>query len=174
MQGILKSFKPKLINGIHHNYTSKQGSIIFVFIITIKEGDKDLVGEAGSTHNTGSKAWKVGLVHEYTKHEKEQAEGGFNISGLKCVDTQPSEQRSSSHVVPAAHDIQKESYVISRFSHTFALEKWTSLPDEDKKQLKEAYGEQYLSKIALSVAKSVDTIALEIQAMHEERNKKAS
>jgi len=167
MRGILKSFKAKLkTDGTHDEYNK-----IYKFVVVIEIKGVDTTGEAGSKSTSGSKSWIIGKEHEFEKNENSYAEGGYYFKGLKVIELVPND---SNPIASHSFDIMKESYVISRFSHTFALERLLSLPEADRKKLKEDHGYEIISKLATSIAKSIYERAIEVQLMHEARNAKTS
>ena len=173
MQGVLKSFEPKLINGQHYSYKNKhdEKKPLYVFVVKLESNLKEIMGEAASVNMDGSRSWEIGKNHEFEARENDRAEGGYNISKLKCLEqaNSPGGQGSA-----FAFDIKKESYVISRFAHTFALERLLSMNEEDRKKLETDHGQEVVSKMAMSVAKSVENVALEVQKLHEGGNREAS
>lgn len=167
MQGVLKSFKPKL----NPNGTHSERNNIFYFIVEIDISGVKTIGEAGSKSTAGSKSWIIGKEHEFEKMENSYAEGGYYFKGLKVLELVPS---SSKSVASPSFDIEKESYVISRFAHTYALERLLSLTQEERKKLETDHGTGLIYNMAAHIAKSVYEKAMQIQAMHEARNNKTA
>lgn len=162
MQGTLKGYEPKKTDGYHDKFKE-----LFKFIVTIEENGKEFKGEAFSQSSAGSKNWKVGALHNYEKKENSNAEGGYGVKSLKVIEASKPQGGSPT-------DKTKESFVVSRFAHQFALEYLNSLNDEERGKLINDLGvKEIVSKLAKTMAKSVYKVALEIQKMDEGGDVKA-
>lgn len=165
-KGTLINFEPLIIDGQHSKWES-----LFKFKVTIESNGNTINGESLAKYPEGSKVWIKGKEHEFETKANQYAQGGINVSKLKCLETRQTASHDKSSL---PYDIEKESYVISRFSHTFALEYLVAMPDSQRKQLEEEYGKEVISKLAISVAKSVDNVAKEIRKLHETQHPQAS
>lgn len=182
MQGILKSFNPKVRNdGTHDEFNGT-----YKFVVALEVSGITQRGEAGSKSTNGSKSWKLGKLHEFEKTENAYCENNTYFKGLKCIETEPLAQTTGKITQPA-HDIVKESYVVSRFSHDAAIRYFDALPELEKaKKIAEEsntlYGQlevtqinemlinagrQLIFKTAESFAKHVNDVALQVQKSHE-------
>ena len=170
-----------MVNDKHYFYEKMS---LYGFIITIDSNGQEIKGEAFAKGTQGSKNWSIGKPHEFELKESGYAIGGYQIKGLKCLETT---HEKSAQVSTASHDIVKESYVISRFAHQIAIDYLNSLEEKDRneiiktiaeKDLKELdknqideiivnAGRKYISKVAKSMAESVEDIAILVQKVHE-------
>lgn len=162
MQGTLKGYEPKMRDGNHEKYND-----FFKFVVTIEENGKEFKGEALAKGANGSKNWAIGKLHEYQKKENDYAEGGYGVKSLKVIEASKPQGGSPT-------DNTKESFVVSRFAHQFALEYLNSLNDEERGKLINDLGvKEIVSKLAKTMAKSVYNTAVLIQKMDEGGDVKA-
>lgn len=165
--GILKSFAPLL----QEDGTHSKKDELYKFVVKIDEKGSETKGVALAQHTTGSKRWKLNANHEYTRIPNDYSPGGYFIKGLKCTETTNTQKPGS----PQSFDMKKESYVVSRFAHQFALDYLNTLPEKEREKLMEDLGsKEIVSKLSKTMAGSVHKIALEVQKMDEGGNREAS
>lgn len=155
MQAKLIEFKPLLYNNQHSKWND-----FWKFIVVLDNNGNTIEGEAMAKSQNGSKVWNIGQMHTFEMVDAEKAHGGKNIKSLKVVqkETAPADSFKSSQL----HDMEKEAYVISRFSHSFALDYMQKADQVDIAKLKEEFGRELISKFAQSIADSVFTVARSI------------
>lgn len=163
MSGILKEFKPLLKNNVHDQYKD-----FWKFVVTIESNGATIEGEAMAKNQSGSKSWVIGSMHDFTKKENQYAQGGLSIQGLKVQENAPTQSTSSSS--GGYYTMEKESYTISRYSHSLALDYVNSLPEKEAEKMRADFGSDLISKFAESIAKSVDKVAKMIQAANATGN----
>lgn len=168
MQAILKEFKPLIKNNLHDKYEDN-----YKFSVTLEDNGSVILGEAWSKHPTGSKSWTIGLMHDYQSKDNQYCDNGKKITALKVAEnaTQSSTSTPSFSKPTASYDFSKEAFVISRFSHTIALDHIKTLDTESLTKLKKDKGDQLVSLYAKSYANSVYEVYCQVIKLHEERNK---
>jgi len=177
MQAILTDFKPLMKNNTHEIFNT-HGEDNYKFSVTLDSNGSTILGEAWAKSTAGSRSWTIGLMHDYSIKENSYCDNGNKITGLKVSENASATQNSTPNPVfsapTASIDFSNQAYVISRFSHTIALDYVNSLPDEDLVQLKKDKGDSLISLYAASFANSVYKVADQVMKLHEAGNTKAT
>lgn len=163
MPGILKGFKPLLKNNVHDQFDGN-----WKFIVTIDENGTLIEGEGWAKNESGSKNWTEGAMHDYEKVSSQYAHNSTKFKGLKIQENTATPSNVST--TGGHYDFERESYVISRFSHTFALDYLNSLPEKESTKMKEDHGREVIGKLAESIAKSVYRVAKVVRTTNEAGN----